>query len=335
MNSIEYLDGFSESTIFDYDYSNGTKQTYIHYKLEFPNNDIKITKSGNYALIVYTDSPSDPLFIRRFMVVEQKVAINAGVAYTRNMYDRSKFQEVTFTINHKGFQIDHPQTEIKATVLQNYRWDNAKSNVSPYLVGLNDISFDYNGIFIFPTGREFRQFDLRSLRFRGQNIGAFDLSGDQNKVYLLYDSPLQSQKYMYYKDLSGQYYIQTLDFPDSYTSSDYSWVRFNLAFPNPLSNGNFYVTGAFNDWKCDSLSKMQYENEDKSYYADIYLKQGFYNYSYLFLDRNQDIYDQSLTEGYYAETENDYTILVYYTPFGERYDHLIGVKHINSVLDRY
>jgi hypothetical protein len=251
------------------------------------------------------------------------------------MYDRNKFQEVTFTINHKGFQINQPQTEIKATVLQNYRWDNAKYNVNPYMVGFNQISYDHNGVFIFPTGREFRQFDLRSLRFRGQNIRAFNLDGDKNQAFLLYDSPQQAQKYLYYKDLSGQYYIQTLDFPNSFVNSDYVWVRFNLDFPNPLANGNFYVTGAFNDWVSNESSKMQYDYTDRSYYADFYLKQGFYNYSYVFTEGENGQRDQSLTEGYYAETENEYTILIYYTPFGERYDRLIGVKHISSILDRY
>lgn len=335
MSPIEYLDGFTESTIFDYDFSNGTKQSYIHHRLEFPNQDIRVTKSGNYALIVYTDSPDEPLFVRRFFVVDQKVAINGGVVYPRNIYDRSQYQEVTFTVSHKGVTINQPQAEVRATVLQNFRWDNAKQLVSPYLSGFNQISFDHNGVFLFPSGREFRQFDLRSLRFRGQNIRAFNLDGDQNRVFLLYDSPQQAQKYLYYKDLSGLFYIQTLDFPNSFVNADYALVRFNLDYPNPVSNGNFYVVGAFNDWVCDEGSLLRYDHEDRSYYADVFLKQGFYNYAYVFREEAQQLSDQTITEGFYGETENDYTILIYYTPFGERYDQLIGVKQLNSILDRY
>ncbi|MBK9327856.1 MAG: hypothetical protein IPM95_00795 [Sphingobacteriales bacterium] len=93
--------------------------------------------------------------------------------------------------------------------------------------------------------------------------------------------------------------------------------------------------GAFNDWRCDEASKMTYDNLDKSYAANILLKQGTYNYSYVFKDENQSVTDQFVTEGYYMDTENDYTILLYYNSFGERYDRLIAVKHINSILNRW
>ena len=80
---------------------------------------------------------------------------------------------------------------------------------------------------------------------------------------------------------------------------------------------------------------MYYNLETQSYLATIQLKQGLYNYSYIFKDESSKIKDQSMTEGFYVDTENDYTILIYYTPFGERYDRLIAVKHINSIQDRY
>ena len=35
------------------------------------------------------------------------------------------------------------------------------------------------------------------------------------------------------------------------------------------------------------------------------------------------------TEGSHWETRNEYTIYVYYKPFGARYERLVGVKRIN------
>jgi len=55
---------------------------------------------------------------------------------------------------------------------------------------------------------------------------------------------------------------------------------------------------------------------------------------YVFKNDDDGKVDQFTTESYYTDTENDYTILLYYTPFGERYDRLIAVKHINSILNR-
>lgn len=336
MNVMEYINGFTEANINDYNYSNGTLVPYVHYTLEFPNNDMQINRSGNYALIVYEHNKEQPIFIKRFMVAEAKVLIDANVVYPRNLYLRNQYQEVIFKVNYKGFAIDNPQMDIKATVLQNYRWDNAKMNIKPQFIGMNELNFDLNGTLIFPTaGREFRYFDLRSLRFRGQNIRAFDIQNNENDVYLLYDRPTNSDKYLSTKDLNGQYYIENLDNPYYNTGADYANVHFNFDLGGTTANGNLYVIGAFNDWRCDSASLMHYDPLDKSYAADIMLKQGMYNYTYVFKNDKDNSIDPFVAEGYYMDTENDYTILLYYTAFGERYDRLISVKFINSIINRF
>ncbi len=335
LNVLEYIDGFTESTINDYQYSNGTKTSYVHYKMQFPNFDMRITKSGNYALIVYETSIDNPAFTMRFMINEPKIAIEASVAYPRNMFTRDKYQEIVFNINHKGFEINNPQMEIKATILQNYRWDLAKTEIKPLFSGNYNMSFDYNNEIIFPTGREFRQFDIRSIRFKGENVRALNMSETENNFFLRFDIPQQVSKYQFYIDLNGQYYIECFDNPFYFTGADYANVHFTLDYANPLANGNLFVLGAFNNWVCDASSKMYYNLETQSYESTIQLKQGLYNYSYIFRDEEKQLVDQTLTEGFYVDTENDYTILLYYTPFGERYDRLIGVKHINSIRNRY
>lgn len=336
MNAMEYIEGFTEANINDYDYSNGTRVPYIHYRLTFPNNDMQLNRSGNYVLIVYESNKENPIFVRRFMIAESKVIIDAGIAYPRSLYKRDQFQEVVFKVNYKGFNIDNPQMEIKATVLQNYRWDNAKSDIKPQFIGMNELNFDYNGVLTFPTaGREFRFFDMRSLRFRGQNIRAFDIRDDENEVYLLFDKPHQRDNYQMTRDLNGQYYIENLDNPYYNTGADYANVHFNFDFNGKLSQGNFYVIGSFNNWICDSSSLLYYDALDKSYTTSILLKQGTYNYTYVLKDEKEKIFDSFTTESYYMDTENDYTILLYYTPFGERYDRLIAIKHLNSLLNKW
>jgi hypothetical protein len=197
------------------------------------------------------------------------------------------------------------------------------------------LNFDLNGVLTFPSlGREFRFFDMRSLRFRGQNIRAFDIQDDMNYVYLLYDKPTLPNKYQITKDLNGQFYIENLDNPDYNKGADYASVHFNFDFGGTVSDGAFYVVGSFNNWKCDDNSKMYYDNLDKSYALNLLLKQGTYNYSYVYKKYDDNYIDQFTTEGNYYDTENDYSILLYYTPFGERYDRLIAVKHINSILNR-
>ena len=73
-----------------------------------------------------------------------------------------------------------------------------------------------------------------------------------------------------------------------------------------------------------------------AYEKTLLLKQGFYNYNYVTTSMNEDdkIINYETAEGHYWDTENVYTVLVYYRPFGARADELIGYTQINSLQGR-
>jgi hypothetical protein len=77
-------------------------------------------------------------------------------------------------------------------------------------------------------------------------------------------------------------------------------------------------------------------NKDRgAYEKTLFLKQGYYNYTYATLPINKKGYpDFSVSEGNYWATENAYVILIYYRPFGARADELIGFSTLNSVFQR-
>jgi len=75
---------------------------------------------------------------------------------------------------------------------------------------------------------------------------------------------------------------------------------------------------------------MVYNEDDGTYEALLYLKQGYYDYQYVFLPDGKRIADESIVEGSHFETENKYTILVYYRPVGGRYDQLVGFKKLTT-----
>jgi hypothetical protein len=60
------------------------------------------------------------------------------------------------------------------------------------------------------------------------------------------------------------------------------------------------------------------------------LKQGVYNYRYLVTNEKTGEVDITHFEGSYYDTENSYTVLVYYKPLGSRYDRLTGYKMIST-----
>jgi hypothetical protein len=60
------------------------------------------------------------------------------------------------------------------------------------------------------------------------------------------------------------------------------------------------------------------------------LKQGWYNYEYIFLKDGETKADPSFFEGNHYETENEYLILVYYRNPLSRYDRLVGTQITTS-----
>jgi hypothetical protein len=59
----------------------------------------------------------------------------------------------------------------------------------------------------------------------------------------------------------------------------------------------------------------------------MFLKQGYYNY--LYATQENGYPDFSHLEGDYWNTENDYTVLVYFKPFGSRSEEIIAMATIN------
>ena len=76
---------------------------------------------------------------------------------------------------------------------------------------------------------------------------------------------------------------------------------------------------------------MLYNKESRRYECLMRLKQGFYNYKFVAVDRETGELDEGLISGNYWETENNYKALVYYKDLGARYDRLIGFGEASSV----
>ena len=92
----------------------------------------------------------------------------------------------------------------------------------------------------------------------------------------------------------------------------------------PIKDREVYVYGAFNDFKLTDENKMKYDSIAKAYKANFLLKQGFYNYTFATLDAKNQV-DTNDINGSFYETENEYTVIVYYKPFGSFFERVIGV----------
>ena len=181
----EYINGLSEDFITDYFYSRGTFQRYIHYNLYFPNPNIRFILSGNYILKVWvTDNEKELVLTRRFVVVEDRIGIEANIHPATSVADRFKKQEVDFTLNATSYQMTNPYKDLKVVILQNYRWDNAATHLRPVFVKENSIEFDLDDKNVFNGGNEFRFFDIKDLQFRTTNVERITNTNQVNHVYL-------------------------------------------------------------------------------------------------------------------------------------------------------
>ncbi len=335
LNQYEYIDGFSEVEITDYDNSFNTLVDYVHYKLHIPNQDMQITKSGNYVIIVFESNSEEILFMRRFMVFDPKVQILGNVFLPNNPFKQEQYQDIQFTVSHKGLEISSPYQEVNAVVTQNERPDIAIGGLKPLMFGKEELRFNHNMKSAFKTGKEFRWFDMRSLRFRAEGIKHIQQIQEENHVYLHYDPIRSNRDYRFEDDLNGKFLTETIESPHPFIEGDYAYVHFDFKVPAKLKDQEVYIIGGFNDWQLLPENKMRFNASKGTYETTLFLKQGFYNYTFATVNETSKVPDVDFTDGHFYDTENDYTIYLYHRPFGELYDQLIGITYLNSRLNRY
>jgi hypothetical protein len=112
--------------------------------------------------------------------------------------------------------------------------------------------------------------------------------------------------------------------------SEYLDVLVQLYSPGEMDDQDLYVFGGLSDWQLKPEFKMTYNPATNCYVANLHLKQGYYEYLYAALPKGSNKIDLEETEGDWHETENYYTIFVYYRPFGGRYDQIIGAYSFSS-----
>ncbi|MDO4756214.1 MAG: hypothetical protein Q4A54_07720 [Parabacteroides sp.] len=131
------------------------------------------------------------------------------------------------------------------------------------------------------------------------------------------------------QDQDGRFFVNCSGCNEPDTEADYYIVHFALAC-DPLLDGNVYLHGELFNNVLDEKSKMGYNFDTQRYEKAVLLKQGSYNYQYLFVPNNSTKGTTEPTEGNFYQAENEYSIYVYYRPMGARYDRLIGVTTVRN-----
>lgn len=346
---LEYIDGFEQDQITEFDFSFRTISEYIHYDLVFPNRNMRFTKSGNYLLVVYDQESGEerPVISRRFYVVDNQASITAAVNRAARIGQIHTHQEVDFTVNIKRLRPRAPLQEVTATVIQNNRQDNQITGIRPNLLRLEELMFDHQGLVSFGGGNEFRNLDIRSVQAPRADVLSITNEGSFYAIALAPDIPRDQEIFLNYFDLNGDFVNFRFDRPivriaDEFVdfsrietdyTSEYVELTFIFDTKKRYDDKSIYIFGALSEWALKPDLEMIWNPAIQAYVAKAFVKQGFYNYWYVTHDRSENMNTFSLaeTEGNFDEAENDYTILVYYRPMGGRYDQLVGSRTINSL----
>ncbi|MEO6522340.1 MAG: DUF5103 domain-containing protein [Mucilaginibacter sp.] len=330
LSPTEYLQSFTDDRITDYRYSTGTIQKYTHYEIAFPNQNIIPKLSGNYILKVYLDGDVNKMVLtRRFYVLDSKAGVNGSVQSSTNNTLRQSNQKINFQINYGSLLVQNPNTDIRALVMQNGRSDKAQMNTVPANLRGNVLIYNDVSTNDFAGGNEFRHFDLRSLKLNSDRVGRI-FRDTANTVILLGDPSRNQATYSFQYDINGNFYILNQDGSNPKIDADYAHIYFSLAGNKSDTEGSAYIVGKFNDYQLNDQSKMQYDSGRGRFYTDLFLKQGVYDYEYIWVDKHDKIPDDITFEGSYYETENDYQILVYFRRPGARYEELVRYTQLNA-----
>lgn len=338
IQSYDYIKGFRSSRITTYRNSSIIAARYTHYQLVFPDRNLTPTRSGNYLLKVFlNDDTSKLVFTKRFLVVNNKAAVTAQITQPFNVNFFKTHQRVSVSVNTTNAQINafSPQ-DIKVTVLQNNVWSSGTIMDKPAIFRGNYFEYSNDENTTFQAGKEWRWINLKSLRLMSDRMQRIvDTDKVKTEVFVKPDVERRQQIYVYYSDLDGIYTIENSDGTNPYWQSDYAYVHFTFIPPgNKAYEGkSVYLFGELVNYEQNDDSRMIFNEEKGVYEKALYLKQGYYNYSYVTLtDKKTEGMQPSLenTEGNYWGTENSYMVLVYYRSFGARADELIGYTRLNS-----
>jgi hypothetical protein len=334
---MDYIRGFTQQRINTYRVSSAQISRYTHYQAQLPDRNLVPFKSGNYVLKVFLNGDTSQLaFTRRLLVVDKRMGVAAQVQQPFAQQYFRTHHRLLVKVSTQGLDIRYPQQQVKINILQNFRWDNSITTVSPTYIRPDMLEFVNEQDMLFPAMREWRWLNLRSFRLLGDRITSQENTDSSFKLNVKEEAPRVNSPYYYFSDQNGMYINETTERINPLWESEYATVHFSFVPPGniPFRNADLYVFGEISGYGKTAGSKLSFNQETGKYETDMILKQGYYDYVYALRNRNDNIYTTDLTEGNVWETEDSYLVLTYYRELGGRYDQLLGLTRVNSLLNR-
>ena len=327
---MDFCDGFEYNRVENYVNSMGTTTSYIHYSLVLPNRNVSFKISGNYILrVVDSYNHSKVVLQQRFMVVEPILAMNARVRQPLVVDLLKTSQQLELEVNYGPLGNIDPTNDIVTVLSQNNQTDNQLSGLQPQYISSKNIRYTAPDLLIFDGSNEYRALNLKSFNYQIPQIRRIENYGGELHVNLAPDANNRNRDYIENPDLNGKYIVKRDNSNNSNTEAEYAWIYFTL-ITEELYNADVYLYGEFTGWRINPDYKMNFNPDNGVYETRALMKQGYYNYRYVVVDRQSGEISHSLIEGNHFETENSYQVYTYYKSLGLRYWRLVGMNGLSS-----
>jgi hypothetical protein len=326
--ALEYYNGFLPDRIEPGQPSIGTYLPYYHYSYQVPAAGYAFKASGNYLLKVnHRGYPDSLLMQMRLLVVENTAVVNASVAQATRVSDRARRQRVDFSalLPVSGAAMD-PLQDVWAVVLRNFCWQNAIMDLRPRFLSGQTLEFIVSPGDEFEGGSEYRLANLVNYP-----RPAYDSASGLPMlpfVALKPDKPNLPSKPAMGFDQNGGFAFLGPNHQVVPLHGEYLLTRFSLQAPPTQASLKVYVTGAFCGWNLLPENELSYDPRTMQFGGELLLKQGMYDYCYAVAqpDGSADFFR---VEGSFGQTENTYSILLYFKAPGDIGARIIGMRQIN------
>lgn len=322
-----WLKGFNDMPIDDYQNSLNTTVLYTHYRLQLPNENTRFTMSGNYRLhIIDEDADGEDVIVIELMVVEPMVRIALSATANTDVDLNQSHQQLSMSVDFNALRVTNPQEQIQTVVMQNGRDDNKKVNTPPNYTTAQGLRWEHCRGLIFDAGNEYHKYEVLDPSHTTMGLEAMTWDEQQRRYHAVPFAVEPRRNYIYDTDANGAFLIRNSDNTEIDYTSDYVWVHYRLKPFRHYTDAHVRVDGR---WACGDKEDytLQWNNDEQIYEGCVMQKLGYYNYQFILAD-----YDGTThmlpEEGSFYQTENRYEALVYYRGTGERSWRLVGYQEI-------
>jgi len=313
----DWLEGFNDNPIDNYQNSINTTVMYTHYTLTIPNDRCRLKLSGNYRLTVMDeDQDNERVLEVEFYVVEPLMGVGLNVTTNTDIDHNQSHQQLSMSVNYNRLRVNNVSEEIRTVVMQNWREDNARHDVRPNFTNTQGLTWEHNRSFIFDAGNEFHKFEILDVSHTTMGLDRISWNGTNYEAWPF--TATVRKHYLTDVSAQGAFCIRNSDNREIDYTCDYVWVNYELAAPY---EGDVYING---QWATDSDRehyRMTYDPQTNTYKARLLQKQGYYSYQLLAADGSIPP-----SEGSFFQTGNSYQAFVYYKGTGARTWRLVGYR---------